>query len=257
MNTPAVPPDAERELAALRARAYGPDADIHTDAAALARLWELETAHRPKSPELDNELDAAVPSLDREPVVAPSVTERYDDGAEPAADISPDDPGSEDSPPSGWRRAVATPAGRTTAVVGALAAVLAAGYAVGWLVGPHPDATLRPAADEASTLALSMIDFLGVQADVSTVRGYERYQGIEPWFFEDELGFHCFMLVTAPAFVDGANCVPPGVDLFADMIPWTELVDENSEPLPAGSIIRFHYLEDRVDVDVYTPSQAD
>ena len=257
METPSVPPDAERELAELRTRAYGPDADIQTDPAALARLRELEAAHRPRAPERDDELETAVPSAGGEPVVALSATNRDDkDETGPAGDASPDTAESENPPPLGWRRAVATPAGRTTVVAASLAAVLAVGYAVGWLVGPHPDATLRPEADEASRLALSMIGFLGIRADTSSVRGYERYQGIEPWFFQDEQGFHCFMLVTSPGFVDGANCVPPGVDLYADMVPWTELVDENSEPLPAGSIIRFHYLGDRVDVNVYPPSQT-
>ena len=36
----------QTELAALRARAYGPDADIHSDAAAMARLRQLEEAER-------------------------------------------------------------------------------------------------------------------------------------------------------------------------------------------------------------------
>ncbi|MBN9176046.1 MAG: spermidine/putrescine ABC transporter permease [Microbacterium sp.] len=44
-----VPPDEARafELRTLRARAYGPDADIHEDPAALARLHALEADARP------------------------------------------------------------------------------------------------------------------------------------------------------------------------------------------------------------------
>ena len=38
----------ENELRELRARAYGPNADIQSDPAALARLSELEAAHMPK-----------------------------------------------------------------------------------------------------------------------------------------------------------------------------------------------------------------
>jgi len=102
-----------------------------------------------------------------------------------------------------------------------------------------------------------MINFLGAKPDASTIRGYESFRGIEPWFFEDEQGYHCFMLVTPPSYVDGANCVPPGVDLFADMALFSESVAENSEPLPAGSIIRFHHLADRVDAYVYPASQTD
>jgi len=45
MSTP-TDPSRDEELRALRARAYGPEADIHTDPAALARLQELEAQHR-------------------------------------------------------------------------------------------------------------------------------------------------------------------------------------------------------------------
>ena len=45
MEDPSTHPDADRELNDLRARAYGPDSDIHTDPAARARLIELEAAH--------------------------------------------------------------------------------------------------------------------------------------------------------------------------------------------------------------------
>lgn len=258
MDTSSVPSDAERELAELRARAYGPDADIQTDPAALARLWELEATHLPRPPKPeDDELDVAGASPGGEPVVEPSATGGHAEGAGPRGDISPDIAASEIPPPSGWRGAASTRGGRATIVAAALATVLAVGYAVGWLVGAHPDATLRPTADEASNAALSMIHFLDAQPDATTIRGYESYRGIEPWFFENEQGYNCFMLVTPPAYVDGANCVPPGVDLFADMALFSESVAENSEPLPAGSIIRFHYLADRVDVHVYPASHTD
>lgn len=36
-----------------------------------------------------------------------------------------------------------------------------------------------------------------------------------PWFLVNMQGFHCFMIIErGPIGVDGANCVPPGVDLF-------------------------------------------
>ena len=47
MSTPTDPP--RDELRALRQRAYGPDADIHDDPVALARLHELENAARPSA----------------------------------------------------------------------------------------------------------------------------------------------------------------------------------------------------------------
>ena len=44
MDGPATVSAEERELRELRARAYGPHADIQRDPAALARLTELEAA---------------------------------------------------------------------------------------------------------------------------------------------------------------------------------------------------------------------
>ncbi|WP_160150865.1 hypothetical protein [Microbacterium timonense] len=41
---------SDDELRALRARAYGPDADIHDDPVAMARLHELETLARERTP---------------------------------------------------------------------------------------------------------------------------------------------------------------------------------------------------------------
>jgi hypothetical protein len=255
MDSSSVPSDAARELAELRARAYGPDADIQTDPAALARLRELEASRLPRPPERgDDEADAPAASGARDPDVEPAVTHGGVTGeAGPA--ISAD---AAIEAPSRLRsgRTAATRAGRAGVVVGAVAGALAVGYAVDWFVGPHPDATLRPVTDTASSVALAMIGFLEAQPDPSTIHGYDSFRGIEPWFFKNEQGFHCFMLITGPATVDGANCVPPGVDLFADVMPGRQLVDEDTEPLPAGSIIRFHYRDDRVDVYVYPASQT-
>jgi hypothetical protein len=255
MDTSSVPSDAERELAELRARAYGPDADIQTDRAALTRLRELEAAHLSGPPECgDDQADAPAAAGARDPDVEPSATEGGM-GAEVGPDNSPLSSSADRlRPPS--RRAAATRAGRATIAVGAVAAAVAVGYAVDWLVGPHPDATLLPVTDTASSVALAMLGFLEAQPAASTIRGYDSFRGIEPWFFKNEQGFHCFMLITGPASVDGANCVPPGVELFADITPWRQLVDEDTEPLPAGSIIRFQYRDDRVDVYVYPPSQG-
>jgi hypothetical protein len=258
MDTSSVPSDAARELAELRARAYGPDADIQGDPEALRRLRELEAARQPllRPPERgDDEADASAASGARDPDVRPSDTQGGDVGAWARPDVSLD-AATDARPRSLSRPTASTSAGRTTIVVGAVAAALAVGYAVDWFVGPHPDVTLRAVTDTANSSALAMIGFLEAQPDASTIRGYDSYRGIEPWFFKNEQDFHCFMLVTGPTSVDGANCVPPGVELFADITPWRQLVDEDTEPLPAGSIIRFHYRDDRVDVYVYPPSQS-
>ena len=256
MDASSPPSDAESELNELRARAYGPHPDIQADPAALARLTELEAAHMAGPPD-PAEVDAAAADADGAAAADPSwPTSRVDPPAS-AAGIPPLTASSGGSPRSLWHRLTATRAGRGCVLAGALVAVVALAYTVAWLVGPHPDATLHQIADEPDGGVLSVLDFLGGDADLSTFRGYEPYRGVEPWFHVDKQGFHCFMIIQRrPIGVDGANCVPPGVDLFADLIAWPELKDDSGEVLPDGSIIRFHYRGDSVDVLVYPASEA-
>ena len=66
-------PDAERELRDLRIRAYGPNPDIGSDPAALARLAELEAAHASARPSV---MDIAPPvaAVESLAVTAPATT---------------------------------------------------------------------------------------------------------------------------------------------------------------------------------------
>lgn len=64
------------ELQALRRRAYGPDADIHDDPAAAARLAELEELRRPALPPAADQATTATP--------APSGPADAQQSAEPA-----------------------------------------------------------------------------------------------------------------------------------------------------------------------------
>ncbi len=75
--------DAETtgELQALRRRAYAPDADIHDDPTAAARLAELEELHRPATPPAAG--PAAPPGSSGEPGAAPPVESEAE--AEPSA----------------------------------------------------------------------------------------------------------------------------------------------------------------------------
>lgn len=252
------PSDPQGELAELRRRAYGRDADIQNDPVALARLWELEGAHLARaSNAAESDFDARSVRSSA-PAEKVATADRDAEDAARVADAEAELADVEDSPGLPGRRLTTTRAGRITVLAGALAAALVLGYTAVWALSPHPNATLRPTPDAANGPALDMIDFLGGSADEATILGYERYRGITPWFFVDgEQGLHCFMLVTRGPGVDGANCVPPGVDLFADITPWPQFVDENSHTVPEGSVIRFRYLKDRVDVYVYPAAHPD
>jgi hypothetical protein len=147
-------------------------------------------------------------------------------------------------------------------MAGVLAVLLAAVFTVASILRPHPDATLHPIADEADSDVLAMLEFLstlefpwGEAAGQSSFRGYQQYRGVEPWFFVDGRGYRCFMLIDRSGpFVDGANCVPPGVDLFADVGGQTHSGDDAMLGLPKGSVVRFHYRGDSVDVFLYPAS---
>ncbi|OUM45445.1 hypothetical protein [Arthrobacter sedimenti] len=250
--------DAGRELGELRRRAYGPHADIQADPAALARLTELETARTASPPEgTDTELDEPAAAADSAPAADFAGTVSGTDRPDTAAGIAPAMASREGSPRSFWHRITATRVRRSWFMAAALVAFLALAYAVEWLIGPHPDATLHPLADEADGVVFSMLDVLGADVDRSSLRGYEPYRGVEPWFAVDRQGLQCFMIIdrSGPT-VDGANCVPPGVDLFADIGAWPLLGDDSMEGLPGGSIIRFHYRGDSVDAFLYPASGA-
>lgn len=104
--------DARDELAVLRARAYGPDADIAEDPEALARLRELEDGHiGPAAPPTSPEHA----SSDREPppdadVPRPEGTTEHDDPHElgPGVRAVPEEePSTEEGHPRTRRRRVA------------------------------------------------------------------------------------------------------------------------------------------------------
>lgn len=248
--------DAERELDELRRRAYGPHPDIQSDPAALVRLAELEAA-RTASPRAATGTEVTAPAAapDSGPVAHPTWTRIIEEWPDSTTSIAPVAESRIGWTSSTWRRLTATRVRRYSFLAGALAIFLAGVFTVAWIVRPHPEATLEPIADEADVVVLSMLAFLGADAGQSSFRGYQQYRGVEPWFFVDGQGFQCFMIITRSGpFVDGANCVPPGVDLFADIGADFVSAEDGMEGLPNGSIVRFHYRGDSVDVFLYPAS---
>jgi len=242
MDAPSPPSDAERQLEELQRRAYGPHPDIQNDPAALAKLTELEAARTESLLKgVDTENGGHAEAADGGPAAASVRNESEANRPASATGLAPVVASKEDPLRSLAHRFNGTLARRF--VAGALVAVVALGYTVAWLDQPDPDATLRPTAGGADELVLSMLERLGAESDPSSMRSYETYRGYEPWFFVGRPGFQCLMLIhVAARTVDGANCVPPGVDLFSD----TGDID-----LPEGSVIRFHYHGDSVAVFLY------
>ena len=249
MEDPSTHPDIDRELNDLRARAYGPDSDIHTDPAARARLIELEAAHLSipaTTPHVDSSL---TPAADVGQPAAATTVVTPPDRAKPSDELRsnthPTMPSKRDARSLGhnatWMR-------RLALVVGASVAAVTVFFALTWLVGPHPDATQHPIPAETEFWVANPLIDQGV--DNSTLHQYQSYRDVKLWSVTDERGYLCLA-----AWEQGLSglfefqCAPPGIE---------PLVDLEAEPegfgdwLPEGSFVRFQLHGARV--DVYLPA---
>ena len=235
------PSAVDRELADLRARAYGPDADIEGDPAALARLWELEAVHLAEVSVAPVAPGIAAPAGPSRATTAPGAG-----ATTPAADPSQ----------SPWLRVTATrsllPLIAESVVVIAILA-----YATTWLLAPHPDATLQLAETEQSVsetgpsaLVLEVLDNNGASVEPDTLRQFEPYRGINVFSVEHGvLPGTCVVVSDPHSGRFDYHCVPHGVEPILH-----EWVGERfAEWLAEGSVISFHLHESTIDVYLHPP----
>ncbi|MFE4726737.1 hypothetical protein [Microbacterium sp. NPDC056736] len=220
----------EAELSALRTRAYGVDADIDSDPAALARLAELEQLH------------AAATSAGHEP-------EPLTRGAEPPSPSSGDlrGPGAR----AWWRRT------RGGALAAGAAMTLAAVLAVlGWMwwTAPRPDATLQRTDAAPSEQVLRLADYARRQLVMkSTLRAFEPVLGLEVWSAQSTFGSTC-LLIFEPASDEllAIGCAPAPAEPIAEIydvpVEWNE---EWVDRFPTGTVVRFMKHGDAVDVWIH------
>ena len=168
-----------------------------------------------------------------------------------------------------WRRATVSRSRRISFIAASIAVVVLSGYAVTELLGPHPDATLHPTAAAAKDRVIQLMEVMGVDGDLSTLRGFERYRDVEPWSVVDAEGRRCLMALDRgrntgkpspegwPSGILNAQCVPPGAELFVDLGVWPAFNDAYAEGLSDGTIIRFRLREDAVHVFLYPAPEAD
>jgi len=247
-----VEPEEPDELERLRRRAYGRGADIAGDAAAQARLTELEAAqHPPQTPVVDAVESVPAPVEERLPGPAPAeapVTER--------------DPAEESNAGSdAVDRAPATRRHRWWAIIGiAIADVVLIAALLTW-VWPRapddlasPDRGPSPDFGESADFVLALesvgadadepkdphgtLDRLGL--DVDEMRRYQDIGYLSVWSGDSRDGTAC-LLVAHPG--QGLNegigtevCDDEGAHIVADL------------SMPNGSRIRFVLKDDHVDV---------
>lgn len=219
MDAPPLTHEDRRELAELRSRAYGPDADIDGDAGALARLHQLEELARTDA----LEEDGAAPK--EAPLPRPASAE---------LPVSEGDPrqtrDAAEHPRPRWGRVPVW-----AYVTAAAAGGLCLGLAVPALTPPHPIATLRaaPAADGAA------LDFgmFGIPAE-SSMR-YEPFRDLEVWSADTEQGSTCLVVTAGDAEWMAAGCAPAPLQPTADITFSSGIRQIDGLDLADGSVLRF------------------
>lgn len=244
----AAPTTAERarELAALRARAYGPGADIHSDAEAIARLRELEDLARADAAGASSAgAEAAEPGI--EPGTRAAAASGPGPGGVPGDPVGPGGtPAVPASRPPRWRR-VSTWA----PIVVAAALGLAVGLVLPGLLSPQPDAVLRTIPIEGAPVDLAMF---GVQRD-SAIQ-YAPYRGLQVWSGETAAGSICVFVGKNQEQWLAVGCAPGQLDPTADVGFHPGIRELTGLDLSDESTMRFVLRGDAVEVWVAPTEEA-
>lgn len=236
--------DRDAELAMLRRRAYGPDADIAGDPAALARLRELEAAERAVAPTsvVDTTLtpDGEQVATD-ESIPAPNGAATVLDSSQQMVGMNaPGEVANEGAAPEVASRPRRTRRTLWAAAVTGLVAGVALTTGISWIAGPHPDATLHPVTDadeEWDTSRFGDLAYMGIRVDEMV--SYGTFRGSEVWVGESDRGNRCIAVVGAPSAAWGFGCGVPPLDPTVDVVRWSDGYDPLFEGLELGSIVRF------------------
>jgi hypothetical protein len=266
------------ELAALRRRAYGPDADIADDPAAQRRLAELEQLVHVDDAE-DTEPDDSAASAPTRHAAAPPAA-----SAGSQASASPSDPRSRN------RHRATRIVLFAAAVVGVLAVGLVLGVALGGLLGigagigmgigsgsgvglteseatepaeaPSTAAPIGAPSDFTLSIAAragergagwaSSLEVWGVMA--GTMMPHESFGDLDLWTATGVSGSRC-LVFSLDGRVITAECAGGNLDPVFDITlgDRTRFIDFPSS-LPDGTVIRFVARTDAVDVWIREPA---
>jgi hypothetical protein len=251
-------PETDRELEELRARAYGPHPDIDLDPVALARLRELEAAHRPHA---ERRADDSTSDNASAAAAGPTLS------ATGSAAARRSQPAQTSTLRSLMQRSTATWWGLLAWAGGALVVATAIIAAVLLVSAPRPVDALPPAASvtlhrtpaEVDQEVQRMVDESApwFAIDTSTLRAYGSYLGLEIWSGVNAYDSPCLLAVhRVNKNLAEARCAPAAADLILDIESSGDGFD-GFEGLDGEGIIRFIQREDTVEGDVYLMPEAD
>lgn len=238
------------ELHRLRARAYGPDADIHDDPAALERLQDLELRHRrpplpPPPPDPPAAARTAGPTAPH-----PDLTRHR---PEVPPQPSPAPALVTTAPARRWSRGRVAPVWIASLVVAGLAGAAVAAFVP--RAQPAPVATLQVADD-----AVWPGDVLGPQPDGALL--FDEHLGVQVIAVPQETQggpTACLYAMNARELPRGAFHVACGAGPFPPTLTSlvsTEWPAETLERLPLGSAVKYVLDGDRVLVYTAPPAAA-
>jgi len=277
MDAPGESADFEEsdELQRLQRRAYGPNADIAGDAAAQARLSELEAAQRrERAPVVGAAAALPAPVSERVPVPKPLEGSRPASTSIPqtvngaSAKHDPDEGSVTEQDPAGAPIANSGPIGgalsapwwrrrRSLPWVIAAVAVLSAAIGIGVFVvdesnQPTPVAQLTPQGQPGNA-SIPVDDEVPVRYDLTVADfvSYGSYGPLQIWSTTKLENKRC-MAVVVENHISVFECTAPSVDTIADY----NIGPNQIPPAPSGELtpyVRF-VLHDEV-VDVYRPTE--
>lgn len=258
--------DAREELRALRARAYGPGADIHEDPRARERLRELEMRVQEQARVRASAASPPAASAPAASPAAPSEPEGEPDaGREPASEEPSPEPRSPRRIATGWWAASVIAA----LVVGAGAAVAVGAVSQGAGEG-QVIASLPPEPE------VPWPRFLGVETEDSTM--FREFYGMSAVTTERELMGQgtdtCLVIFQADEaemiasvrryqWACGSPSFPPSVQF--EVVSADSLPEQLVARFPVGSELKFTYVPSprddvdapRVEVTAISPAQED
>ena len=206
---------AEAELQRLRARAYGPDADIHDDPRALRRLKELEDLQ--SAGDLPSAEEAGGDDAVAAEVTLPATAGEPGVDHEPATDPREgDDSPVEDAAPAKPRRRLGAKWVAAIWVASLIMVALIAGATALAAVPPPPTTTgARHIATLQESPAFVWPQFLGEEP--ADARGYEDFYGLTP--IAADFSFMASSTDTCIALVPSAQLAPESRPDLLESIP--------------------------------------